>query len=286
MNAHYLGRHANTAATLLRSFGAAVAAVALALCMPAMSVAANTGVSQGYTTTETNLAAGTIMGLSPNTNTAAPATSGKNYQLLGLVADAPLIALNDGSHQVQIVVSGSAKALVSDINGEVKAGDKITSSPIVGVGMKATDAGQIVGIAQGDLAKSTTSSETITDKTGKSQTVHIGAVALQVSVSYYAGSSDQSALSSVLPPFILHTANGIAGQQVSPVRVLISLIALVFGFAIVGNMLQSAIRSNIIATGRNPLAKQALRRELVDISITALGILLLTTLTTYLVIKL
>lgn len=253
-------------------------------CVSTASAAAIGGVSQGYDTSQTNLSPGTLMGLSNDKNSAEPATAGQAYELLGLVADKPLLALNDGTHQVQIVVSGTSEALVSDLNGSIKAGDRVTASPIKGVGMKATDAGQIVGTAQGSLEDSKTTSETVTDKQGKTKTIEVGTVPVQVSVSYYSGQS-QNSLENVLPPFILHTANGVAGQQVSPIRVLIGLVAMLFGFVVVANMLQAAIRSGIIAIGRNPLAKTALQRELIDVCFTALGVLLLTTAVVYVVLK-
>lgn len=247
---------------------------------------ANTGVSQGYTTKTRNLAPGSIMGLSPATNTAEPATSGQSYQLLGLVADKPLIALSDGDNQVQVVISGPAYALVSDLNGEIKAGDKIASSPIVGVGMKATDPGQVVGSAQTDFSKIKTVSETVSDKTGQQHTVHVGSMQLQVNVSYFAGqSASQSALGSIMPPFFLQAANALAGESVSPVRVLIGLLALIFGFAIAGIMLYSAVRSGMISIGRNPLAKKAVRRQLLDVSLTAVGVLIVAAVVVYLVLK-
>ena len=226
------------------------------------------------------------MGLKPNTkDIVVPAVSAQRYQLLGIVADQPLIALNDGSSQVQIVVSGSTEALVSTINGPIEAGDKITASPISGVGMKATDSGQIVGTAQTGLSGNATT-QTVTDKSGKKHTVKVGTVTLQVSVGYYAGQIDQGKLASVLPPGLLSAANNIAGQEVSALRVLIGLLALIIGFIIVANMLQASIRGSMTAMGRNPLAKQAIRRDLIDICLTALGILVLTIIIVYLVIKL
>ena len=66
---------------------------------------------------------------------------------------------------------------------------------------------------------------------------------------------------------------------------LIALLVLVFGFVIVANMLQAAIRSGIIAVGRNPLAKTALRRELVDVCLTALGVLAIAAIVVYIVLK-
>lgn len=247
---------------------------------------ASSGVSQGYTTKTKNVEPGSIMGLSPNTNTAEPADSGQSYQLLGLVADKPLIALSDGTNQVQVVISGPANALVSDLNGEIKAGDKIASSPIVGVGMKATDPGQVVGSAQTDFSKIKTVPETITDKSGAKHTVHVGSMQLQVNVSYFAGeSASQSALGSIMPPFVLQAANAIAGEPVSPIRVLIGLLALLLGFAIAGIMLQAAVRAGMVSIGRNPLAKKAVRRQLIDVSITAVAIMAVTAVVIYLVLK-
>jgi F0F1-type ATP synthase membrane subunit c/vacuolar-type H+-ATPase subunit K len=247
---------------------------------------ASSGVSQGYTTKTPDLVAGSMMGLSPNTNTAEPATSDGSYQLLGLVADKPLIALSDGRNQVQIVISGPAYALVSDLNGTIKAGDKIASSPIVGVGMKATEPGQVVGSAQTDFSKIKTVEQTITDKSGKKHTTRIGSMQLQVNVSYFAGvSASQSALGSIMPPFFLQAANAIAGEPVSPLRVLIGMLALLFGFVISGIMLQSAVRSGMVSIGRNPLAKKAVRRQLFDVMLTALGVLIVTAIVMYFVLK-
>lgn len=248
-------------------------------------VYASSGLSQGYTTTVSDLTPGSLMGLTPGTNSAVPASSAQSYQLLGLVADKPLIALSDGSNQVQVVISGPANALVSNINGDIKAGDRIASSPIVGVGMKAIDAGQVVGIAQMDFSKIATTDQTITDKSGTKHVIKVGAMPLQVSVSYFAGSSSQGALGSLLPPFVLASANSIAGQQVSPLRVLIGLLALVFGFVVAGIMLQAAVRSGMISVGRNPLAKKAVRKQLLDVCVTALVVLAVTAGIVYAVLK-
>lgn len=259
----------------------------LAIALPYGVAHASSGVSQGFPTRSTGLVPGTLMGLeSGNGQLVEPAVSTKAYRLLGVVADQPLIALSDGEQQVQITVSGPARILVSTINGSIKEGDKVTASPVSGLGMKATDSGQIVGTAQSDLDLSKATQQTITDKYGKTHTIEIGTVPLEISVGYYSGIQDQGKLASMLPPFLLAFANNVAGQQVSPLRVFISIFVLIIGFAIIGNMLQSGIRANIISVGRNPLAKKALHRELVDVSMTALGILLLTLLITYVLIKL
>lgn len=262
------------------------AVIGILLLLVSANANAASGVSQGYTTKTSDITPGSVMGLSPSTNTAEPATSGQKYQLLGLVADKPLLALSDGTNQVQIVISGPANAVVCNINGEIKAGDKIASSPIVGVGMKATDAGQVVGTAQVDFSKISSVKQTITDKSGKKHTILVGTMPLQVSVSYFSGTGiDQGILGSVLPPFVIQAANAIAGQPVSPLRVLIGLLALIIGFIIAGIMLQSAVRSGMISVGRNPLAKGAVRRQLLDVSLTALGVMIVASIVVYVVLK-
>lgn len=270
---------------LKRTAGLAIGLFVLVSSLP-VPAWASSGVSQGFTTTEKNLVAGTVMGLKPGSNdTVVPAVSTQHYQLLGVVASQPLVALSNGSNQVQIVVSGPTEALVSTINGAIKAGDKITASPIKGVGMKATDSGQVVGTAQTDLTASSATKQTVTDKTGQRKTIEVGTIPLQVSVGYYAGEQDQSKLAAILPPFLLSAAGAIAGQEISALRVLISLVALLIGFAIAANMLQAGIRAGVTALGRNPLAKKSIRRELTDVCLTALGVLVLTLIVVYLILK-
>jgi intein/homing endonuclease len=57
------------------------------------------------------------------------------------------LATFDASGSAKPVIAGRFPALVSNLNGPIKAGEPITSSEIPGVGMKATKAGQIVGKA-------------------------------------------------------------------------------------------------------------------------------------------
>jgi len=233
-------------------------ALAIAWFLP-VSAAASGAISQGFTTSDTAIP-GTLMSLkSGSQNVAELAGTGNVTQLLGVTGDKPLIELGSGAQQVQVVVSGVTGAFVSDINGGVKTGDKITASPIAGIGMKAKTSTQIVGTAQSNLGDSQATERTVKDSTGKSQKVKIALIALQVNVTYYAVPQDK--LGSVVPGFLLNFGSAIAGKDVSALRVLIGFFALLIGFAIVAIMLQSAIRSGIISIGRNPLAQTALRRS-------------------------
>jgi len=240
--------------------------------------------SQGFTTTDTSLAAGSLVNLkNKDANEVEKATSDHAEQLIGITADKPLVALGSGGQQVKVVVSGLTPALVSNINGDIKIGDKVAASPIKGLGMKALQSTQVVGIAQSNLADTTTTTEHIKDKNGKVTEVKVGVVSVQVNVSYYAAPRDK--LSSIVPTFLVNVGSSIAGKDVSPLRVLIGFSSLLLGFAVTGIMLQAAVRAGIISIGRNPLAHDSLRRSLIDVLVTAVGVLLIAIIAFYLILK-
>ena len=240
--------------------------------------------SQGFTTQDSSLGAGTLVAIKSGARgTVEKATSDHAAQLVGIVADKPLVALGDGQ-QAQVVVSGLTPAIVSDINGDITVGDKITASPIRGVGMKAKAATEVIGIAESNLKDSETTTTNLTDTNGKKTSVHVGSIDVQVNISYY--SPPRSALDAMVPTFLLNLGSSIAGKDLSPLRVLIGFSFLFMGFVIAGIMLQSGVRSGIISLGRNPLAHNFLRRGLIDVLVTSVAVLLITALVFYFVLTL
>ncbi len=184
---------------------------------------------------------------------------------------------------MQVVVNGLTQALVSNVNGNVNSGDKITASPFSGIGMKATNSTEIVGVAQASLSTEKTIQQSVIDKTGKKQTITVGAIPLEVNVAYF--SSNQNGSSSIfVPPLLQSIANNVVGNQVSPLRVLASALILILGFTTVCIILYTSIRASITAIGRNPLANTAVRKGLVDVLVMAAGILTITIITMYVVV--
>ena len=74
-------------------------------------------------------------------------------RLVGIVSTNPGLVAGGGeveetlNNNILVALSGRVPTKVSTINGPIKIGDPITSSEILGVGMRATKAGQIVGKA-------------------------------------------------------------------------------------------------------------------------------------------
>src|SRR5690349_3509958 len=147
-------------------FGLAVASVAVLGAGVAMPVAAQNNVSaaisQGFQTSETSIRAGALVSFERgNSARVELANRERVEQLAGVVSDRPLIALSSGSSETQVVTQGVTSVLVSTVNGDIKAGDKITASPINGVGMKAESSTQVIGTAQEDLSSKQTQEVTI-----------------------------------------------------------------------------------------------------------------------------
>jgi F0F1-type ATP synthase membrane subunit c/vacuolar-type H+-ATPase subunit K len=72
--------------------------------------------------------------------------------MIGIVNKSPAIEIRFGNtpDSYPVSTSGQGVVMVSLANGNIQKGDYITSSPIEGVGMKATVAGPIIGVALED----------------------------------------------------------------------------------------------------------------------------------------
>lgn len=266
---------------LIVAWGVYIAASALFM-MPTNANALG-AVSQAFTTSDASLVPGTMVSLETSGATVVEkATSLTSEQLLGVTASNPLVALGGEDKQAQVVVSGLTPTLVSNINGDIHIGDKITASPIEGVGMKAISSTEIVGTAESNLDNTATTTESVVDKDGKTTKVQVGLIAVQVNVSYYA--APQGKLNDIVPTFLVNVGNAVAGKSVSPLRILIGFSGLLIGFVIVGIMIQAGVRAGMISLGRNPLASKVLRRSLIDVLATSVGLLAITVVVFYLIL--
>jgi acylphosphatase len=226
---------------------------------------------------------GALVSLKQGTSsTVELAASDSIDRLLGVAGKNSLIELNSSDGTVEVVTAGEASALVSDINGKIKVGDKITASPIAGVGMKALTSTFVIGTAQDDLANVKQDSRTVTDVNGKQKTVNIGAIPIQVDKVFYESPKDHN---SFVPPVLQDFANNVAGKPVSPIRVIIATFLIAFIFATVIVLIYSSIKSSIISIGRNPLSGGAVNRSLIQVGITVFGLMAFTAIVVYIILS-
>lgn len=237
-------------------------------------------ISRGFQANDSNIVGGSLVSTKKDGSDSIELANSESANRLAGVASKALVELSSGeTGEVQVLLSGTTAALVSDINGEIKAGDKITASPINGVGMLATEDGQIIGIAQGDFKSGEAKSRTVKDKGGENHTVHIGSIPLRVGISYYVAPTSQ-----FVPPFLQQIANTIAGRPVSFMRILLSCLLLLLSFGSIFVLIYTSVRSGIVSLGRNPLAAKAIQRGLLGVIVIVLLVATLALLGIYLIL--
>lgn len=247
-----------------------------------VSADADATIAQGFKTRQ-EVGRGGLVSIVPNSDrTVEIATQAHPERLIGIVTDNPLVAISGGETEVQVVTNGLAHALVSDINGEVKRGDHIVVSAIEGVGGKAVVGSRVIGVAHGDFSEAQQVKEhQLTDTTGVKRTVKIGLLLVNVSPTYYEPPTNENSL---VPGFLQHFANSIAGRQVVPLRIFISVVIFLAGIVAIGVLFYSSVRYSITAIGRNPLSATAVHKGLVEVAMIGGMILLVTLITVYLIL--
>lgn len=254
---------------LLKQFVAL--ALLIAVLTPAIASAA-TLLSQTYEIKE-SLPVGSIASLVKNsTDQVDSALTTTSSSILGVVVDDNSSQLSISSKQgkqVHVATNGIEQVLVSDINGDIKSGDSITSSPIKGVGMKATNNVKIVGVAQDSFPNGTAEKQTFKDAKGKQDSVMLGQVPVLINVVYYYKQPDKT----LIPSAIQNIADALAGKKVNPLPIIISVGIFLVTLIFVASIVYSMIHSSIISVGRNPMSQAAIYRNVMQLSALVVAIL-------------
>jgi hypothetical protein len=245
----------------------------------AQQVLMGSAISQGYATNEL-FAVGSLV--SRQGETLRKASTENEAQLLGVVTDGNLVELNKGN--VQVATVGIINAYVSTISGDIRQGDAIAASPLEGIGMKAEKNGYIIGIAQADFSQAKEVYDTdIKARNGQTDTVSVGLLPVKVQVGYHTLPDVQT---SPYPAFLTHLVTNITGKEVPVLRVTLALIILLIGIITIIILIYTSVRFSLISIGRNPLAAKSVHRGLVGSVLFAIGVLLFTLLSLYLVLVL
>jgi hypothetical protein len=236
------------------------------LLHPAKAVMEN--LSQSFTSQQ-ELAPGSLVSVDSNNEKEVVLANKQNDKyLIGVVVelDSSLLAVNSNEGNIQVAISGQAMTLVSNIAGDIVAGDLIAQSEIDGVGTKAREGDRILGIAQGAFNDASTGAtlQTVVDERGQSKDVSIGIVSVLIVASSITAEDNNSSV-------IEKWATKIVGKPVSITRLAICIIIAVIGITSSIVLIYSSTRNAIAAAGRNPLAKPVILESLAQImSMTAL----------------
>lgn len=233
------------------------------------------GVSQGFNTNDKGLEVGMIAALSSESSDSNPIVERANVANRGKIVgvtttiDSNLLTLTNANAKVHITTSGEAATYVSDVNGTIKKGDFVAVSPLTGIGMKADETDlYVAGVALEDFKTTDAKLEQVSTVQGSQRTVLVNKIKMNVEPSSQGQNSQKD------KPFLVLFGQSVTGKSVSQTQVVTALVILFLLLVVEGSIIYGAVYSTIISIGRNPLARTALFRQLLQVSGVAMLILL------------
>lgn len=243
--------------------------------LPILSLASS--ISRGYSTSDSELAVGMAAALSQESDPENPsverAAISNKEKFVGIVTtkEASSITVADKDSEVIITTQGNVKALVNDIEGEIKKGDALTPSPIKGILMKLNgETSLTVAFAMEDFSNSVARTETVKTENGDNREVKIGAVSIGL-LSPKNDATQGNRQSSSLVTFV----KSLTGRDLAQWKIFAAALVFFTLLVTVGSIVYGAVHSTIGAVGRNPLAKKEIYKHFIRIMGMALIILAL-----------
>ncbi|MFZ2664063.1 MAG: hypothetical protein WAX66_01760 [Patescibacteria group bacterium] len=173
--------------------------------------------------------------------------SSKMYDsnMVGVVVDNPAVSFEDRTLTNSKLITSVGEVLVnvSSKYGDIKEGDYVTSSDIAGVGVKALESGQVLGIALEDFNNS------------GSEEIGQVYVLLDIETSFVDASMSKNLLDTL--------KNSLTSPFMTPIEALRYLlaIAIVFASFVIGfSSFGKITGTSVEALGRNPLAGGTIRK--------------------------
>lgn len=241
--------------------------------------------TQSYTINEDpDAVAGALVSLdSKDGKTVVLAESKNDDRLIGILVepDSSSIAVSVGTNLAQVATSGRVIALVSTLNGDIKAGDVLVLSAVRGVGARSVPGGKIVGVAQDEFnAKSEGATiRSIKDNKGEPHDVAFGTIPIVITIGSEVVSEDN------VGGDVLGWLGVIAGKRVPNVRIALAGIVAIITLTTVSVMIYSSVRNTIYGISRNPLAKQSIFEALGQVLLMVLVVASLGIIIVYAIIR-
>lgn len=248
--------------------------------------AADAVVSQSYKVDGT-LAVGSLVSRdTADSQKVVAATPANRTNLTGVVIqkDESFVSYSTTSGaSVEVATSGAVSLNVSTINGDIKTGDQLTSSPISGFAMKATGAGKVVGRALSDFSRGTNGAQirTVNDVNGKANEVGIGRMAVSIEVGDWSG---PTGLQNAFVENLKTIGGQISGKQVAASNAVIAAMILAIGVLVSGIVLFSSVSASMHSLGRNPLSHRVIRRGLTQVILIVVALMIVSIVVAYIII--
>ncbi len=242
-------------------------------------------VTQGYASDMT-LQNGLIVRLTAKDKAKVePLDQAQETELFGVVvssSESPVNLSDPETNQVFVATQGSYDVLVSDQNGEIRAGESIVISAVKGVGMKADQLHRVlVGKALENFDGKTDAESSV--KISDGRTVALGRIRVDISVKRNPAFSGDTIAG--VPHALSRLAYSVTDKPVTAFRIYAGLAVIFLCLLVAGAILYSGIHGGMSAVGRNPLARKAIMRNMVGTTIMALIVVSIGLFAVYLILK-
>ena len=240
------------------------------------------GISRGYQTQDTSLMPGMLVSLDPNSTDNLPiverATEENIQSIIGVATtvEESSITVASSGQTVFVESEGEVRAYISDLNGQINQGDQLTISPLRGILAGANDDSKIIlGTALEDFPLDGLQTREIETNEGVKST-NIALMRINLSTKHVNGSQADSSLERL--------GQSVAGKDVSEIRVIVASVIFLLVLFAEGGILYGSTSSAVTSLGRNPLAGQVIRRQLIQVMFAAFGVLVIGLLSIYLIL--
>lgn len=264
-------RSARKSKQLATSIIMVVAAFVL-LLLPAYAAAT----ARGYRTSDPELVPGMVVALSESGSAEEPrverAALGKEQKVIGVstTPDDELVTIGSSQDTVYVQSTGEATVYVVDLNGDIKNGDLLAPSPLLGVLMKAdASTAPVVGIALEDFSQIATETKTVEANVG-TRDAKVGK--LRINLDHKAASNQQA---SATDSSLERLGRAVVGKDVGEIQVVAALVIFLAVLVAEGGIIFGAISSSITAVGRNPMAKNIIQHEMIRVLTIAVTVLVI-----------
>lgn len=224
--------------------------------------------AKGYLSQDSGLQPGMVVSLSTAGGSSVERASLSSSDLIvGVMTtyDSSSVTVSSEDSKVLIESDGEVTAYVSDVNGEIQAGDLLVISSLRGILAKKDDSDQKNVVA---LASSGTSDMVAQSVEGVNDGSKIYKITINLDkqgIAAASGSVQETTLSKL--------GKSLVGRDVGEIRVLIALLVFMIVLIAEGGIIYGAVSSAITALGRNPLARKVIQREMLQVFVVAIIVL-------------
>jgi len=217
------------------------------------SLAASATISHSYYSSGT-LTSGSLVSLDPSqSNTVELSDLNNGKQLIGIVNNQSIVAINPNSGNARVATSGTVDALVSNLNGNISTGNEVSVSALQGVAE-----------ANFNSRSPNVQSQTIKDDNGNNHSILVGTIPINISITTVPISSGIKLNS------LQQIVKSLTGHTISTERIVLALSIAVVAIVLLVTLTYASIFGTIISIGRNPLAKLTILRGLNGVILMAL----------------